>query len=412
VKEAIYSLDAEMSALGAIWLQPTIEKSRKAAARIETRDFYIPMHGKLFECFTDLLKRGIALDMVTVPAWFDKPTAVGKMQETIESVGGLDYLMQVLESCPTAHNADHYTGIVSELAFRRRLREVGESFAKTIVTSEGDPGELYSQALKSLTECKPSGGSEMVDLANLKDFGKPHGVPTHLAKLNNLTGCGGLPKGQTTVVAARKKVGKSAALVSFACNAAKIGLRVGYYTIADLDARGIKDRIVQQETGWGERPYAPEKRQEYDAVLSEIDTIWDLGVRDLQTGASSYVEDLCVVIDRDHDKKRFDLVCIDYAQKLRSRQTFERTPAQEIASGMVAELASQCGFACAIGSQTNKEGQTSHSQEWENDCGLCVQFTRPDLEREPVEIDVTYNRFGPAGSFDGTWDSYRLMVKE
>lgn len=412
MKEAIFSLESEMAALAAVMLQPTPEKSAKVAAILEPRDFYIPSHSRIFECFQNLLKRGVPLDMVTVPAWFDKPNGKGGMTETVESVGGVEYLFQVLECCPSAANGSHYAETVRQLAFRRRLREVGECFAKTIVTGEGEPLELYASAIQSLESCKPRGGSEMVDLADLKDFGKPQGVPTNLPSLNNLSGCGGLPKGQLTVVAARKKVGKTSALVAFSRHAVKAGFKVGYYTIADLDCRGLKQRVVQQETGWDERPYAPAVRAEYDLAVSDIEISWDFAARDLRTGASVYVEELCPVIDSDHDTKGFDLVCVDYAQKLRSRQTSERTPAQEKASSMMAELAAQCGFALAVGSQTRSDGQTAHSQEWENDAGLVVQFTRPDLEQLPVEIDVPYNRFGPAGSFDGIWDKYRLMVNE
>jgi len=411
VKDDLFNVEVEMAALGSMMLQLSVRDSRKMIEYLEPRDFYIPSHRRIYECFDDLTKKGIPLDIITISSWFDKPDKNGKIQETIEQVGGLLYIHEIYHSCPDSSNGEYYAENVKRLAFLRRLREAAQKVATEVVVSGQEPADMHASALELFTACKPS-GSDMIDLANLKEFGNPEGIETHLPSLNNITGCGGIPRGQMTIFAARKKVGKSSNMIALACHACKNDLRVGYYTLADLDARGIKKRMVQQETSWGVRPYSLEQSTDYDNKIGEIEMVWNFNCRDVPNGLSRIVETLCVTIDQDNARYKFDLVCIDYAQKLRSSTERDRVRALEKASGDLSDLAASCGFALCVGSQLNADGQTRYSQEFEDDAGLVVQFSRPEPDQELVEVDVPYNRFGPEGSFNARWDKYRIMVTE
>lgn len=103
---------AEQSVLGAIF----IDESKLVFVReyIEPADFFKYANRLIFKAMIDLADRGDAIDATTVRNILDS-------QGDLQNIGGLSYLVEVVNSVPTSANAEYYAKIVAEKAILRRL---------------------------------------------------------------------------------------------------------------------------------------------------------------------------------------------------------------------------------------------------------------------------------------------------
>jgi replicative DNA helicase len=107
-----HSIEAEMSTLGSMMLdQHAIEK---VAEILRPDDFYREAHRILYEVILSLAERHIPVDLLTVQEEL-------RRRDQLEEIGGLPALVQIVESVPTASNAEYYARIVEEKAILRRL---------------------------------------------------------------------------------------------------------------------------------------------------------------------------------------------------------------------------------------------------------------------------------------------------
>jgi replicative DNA helicase len=217
---------AEQCVLGSMML------SKDAIADVieilRSGDFYRPSHVTIFDTILEMYGRGEPADMVTVAAAM---TDAG----TLQRVGGVSYLHDLVSSVPTAANAAYYARIVAERAVLRRLVEAGTRIVQLGYGSAAGAGrdvddivDLAQQAVYDVTERRVS-----EDFAVLADLLQPTldeieavgaqagvmtGVPTGFTDLDRLLN--GLHPGQLIVVAGRPGLGKSTASMDFARNAA------------------------------------------------------------------------------------------------------------------------------------------------------------------------------------------------
>jgi hypothetical protein len=107
--------DAEQAVLGCMML------SKNAIADVEllaVADFYEPVHKAIFTAILDLYAKREPADRITVAAELTR-------RGDITKVGGMPYLILLVQSVPTAVNAKYYAEIVYERAVMRRMIEAG-----------------------------------------------------------------------------------------------------------------------------------------------------------------------------------------------------------------------------------------------------------------------------------------------
>ena len=203
-------LAAEQSVLGGMLL------SKDAIADVvevlKPVDYYRPAHELIHSAILDLYARGEPADPITVASELVK-------RGEITRVGGPSYLHTLVNSVPTAANAEYYAEIVHERAVLRRLVEAGTRIAQMGYAAEGDVDEIVNAAQAEIYAVTEQRTNE--DYAPLGDImegaldeiesigsrsGQMSGVPTGFADLDSLTN--GLHPGQMIVVAARPAMGK------------------------------------------------------------------------------------------------------------------------------------------------------------------------------------------------------------
>ncbi|MFF5447456.1 replicative DNA helicase [Streptomyces sp. NPDC012888] len=211
-------LDAEQSVLGGMLL------SKDAIADVvevlKGQDFYRPSHETIYQAILDLYAKGEPADPITVGAELTRRGEIGK-------VGGASYLHTLVQSVPTAANAEYYAEIVHERAVLRRLVAAGTKITQMGYAADGDVDEIVNKAqaeIYAVTEQRTSedylplgdimeGALDEIEAIGSRS-GQMSGVPTGFTDLDSLTN--GLHPGQMIVIAARPAMGKSTLALDFA----------------------------------------------------------------------------------------------------------------------------------------------------------------------------------------------------
>src|SRR5690606_32761406 len=111
----------------------------KVAEIVEPEDFYREAHQLIYQAILDLLDSGEAVDTVTLSDRLRK-------RRELERVGGIAYLTTLVNSVPTAANAEHYARIVAEKALLRRLIGAATDIVRDVYEGEEDVADLIDQA--------------------------------------------------------------------------------------------------------------------------------------------------------------------------------------------------------------------------------------------------------------------------
>ncbi|WP_312885463.1 replicative DNA helicase [Streptomyces physcomitrii] len=207
-------LDAEQSVLGGMLLSK--DAIADVVEVIKGHDFYRPAHETIFQAVLDLYAKGEPADPITVAAELTK-------RGEITRVGGASYLHTLVQTVPTAANAEYYAEIVHERAVLRRLVEAGTRITQMGYAADGDVDEIVNSAqaeIYAVTEQRTSedylplgdimeGALDEIEAIGSRS-GEMTGVPTGFTDFDSLTN--GLHPGQMIVIAARPAMGKALAL--------------------------------------------------------------------------------------------------------------------------------------------------------------------------------------------------------
>lgn len=217
-----HNTDAEMSALGSVFLSKYA--LQKAMEELTADHFYLSAHSQIFEAIKFLAEKGTPVDITTVTAELDR-------RKTLGSVGGVEYLAEVVNCVPTAANIDEYIKIIEEKFLRRSLIEAATGIASDGFSSTESIGDILDTSERRMLDVvKNHKGSEFrtiqdvlfkaqSDLEELsKQKGEITGIPTGFYDLDRLTK--GFHENELIIIAARPAMGKTAFALNMATNIA------------------------------------------------------------------------------------------------------------------------------------------------------------------------------------------------
>lgn len=208
-----HDLEAEMSLLGSLMLdREAIGYVIPVIPRQHSARFYQPEHRILYEALLDLYDKGSAIDLVILR---DELTRRGDL----ERVGGVEYLVQVVQSVPSSANAEFYAAIVRDKALLRDLIVAsGEIIDEAYSAHDEVPSILDRAEQKFFMVTEQRVANEAVSLSGLleetfhqiqdREGNYLTGVPTGFLELDDMTS--GLQKTELIIVAARPSMGKTA----------------------------------------------------------------------------------------------------------------------------------------------------------------------------------------------------------
>ncbi len=242
-------LVAEQSVLGSIFISP--DKLITVREFIEADDFYKYAHKVIFRAMIALSDRHDAIDATTVRNILDS-------QGDLQNIGGLSYIVELVNSVPTSANAEYYAKIVAEKAMLRniikRLTEtVNEAYEGSL-----DSEEIITGAEKALIDINEhSNRSGFRTIASVLDqnfeslemraqqTSDVTGIPTGFRDLDRITT--GLHPDQLIILAARPAVGKTAFVLNIAQNVGtKQNKAVAIFSL-EMGAESLVDRMLAAE---------------------------------------------------------------------------------------------------------------------------------------------------------------------
>ena len=209
---------AEQSVLGSIFISP--DKLITVREFVSPDDFYKYSHRVIlsYDYFED---RNEAIDAATVRTIL--------MTGDLQNIGGLSYIVELVNSVPTSANAEYYAKIVAEKAM---LRNIISRLTETVnLAYEGatDSEDVIAGAEKALVEINEhsnrSGFRKISDVLKVnyenleirsRQTSDVTGLPTGFRDLDKITT--GLHPDQLVILAARPAVGKTAFALNIAQN--------------------------------------------------------------------------------------------------------------------------------------------------------------------------------------------------
>ena len=215
---------AEMSLLGAmLWDHSVIPEV--IAIVSSGSDFYRAAHQVLFETMIELYDKNGTLDG-------EQLTQRLIDTDLLEDVGGIEYIIKLAESVPSASNAPYYARIVREKA---TLRELIEAAGTTLVeahTSTEEAQQVLEQAEQRIFHiAQKREHASAQDLGSLLDEAiralednegqSMSGVSSGFSDLDELTN--GLQPGELIILAARPSMGKTAVALNMIEHVAMAG---------------------------------------------------------------------------------------------------------------------------------------------------------------------------------------------
>ena len=245
------NIEAEMTLLGSCFL--STNALDKVCEEVTPDMFFSEPNKKIFEAIYSLHQEKKPLDTTVLINEIEKNT-------NINSIGGIEYLSDVVDSVITAANIDYYIDIVREKALRRRLAEVSTSITTSCFDESVDTNEIIDSAeknifsvtkarkageFKSISEVMKSTQERIEDLA--KNDKEITGVATGFYDFDKLTS--GLHENELIIIAARPAMGKTAFAVNLAVNAAKSSKKNVALFNMEMSAEQLAMRMISAEGG-------------------------------------------------------------------------------------------------------------------------------------------------------------------
>lgn len=402
-------LIAEQSVLGAMLMSPSVIPG--IIEILTTEDFYRPVHATVFKTIVDLYTGGEPVDSVTVANELQKR---GKLA----NIGGVPYLLDLLQSTPTASNGGHYARIVADKAKLRELIRFGlrcQQLGTSEATDSDEVDAIIAQAEQFLHEVrKPRDSamafSDLVDEWNAWVDADVAGdiIKTPWHKVNDVLG-GGLYKGRTYIFAGRPGQGKSISALNVLAHATEWDRSAIIFSLemprtevasrllaagAQVSFQQLIRRELRQETEDRVKHYA---MQNNNMKLYCIDK------------ANLTVEQ---IVAHCRSIKGLELVVIDYVQLVAATDK-KVSRDQQVAhiSRTLKVLAKDLNVAVVLAAQTNRQvidpktgkarvptlADLRESGSLEADADAVLFLHRPEEDMGTVDIVVAKNRSGLTG---------------
>ncbi len=238
-----HAIEAEYALLGSMILDWRVCGDVLQIIR-DPDDFYKPAHVAIYATLIELYDQNQSIDMVQLNQRL-------KDKQQLEHVGGLQYLIELAESVPSAASASYYARIVRDKSILRKLIESAGQIIYNCYNAEDDASVLLDQAEREIFQIAETRvGEDVSELKTLlqqtyerleaEDGRLLTGIETGFFELDEMTN--GLQKGEMIIVAARPSMGKTA----FALNIAEHIAATNKHPLAVFSLEMSRQQLAQR----------------------------------------------------------------------------------------------------------------------------------------------------------------------
>ncbi len=245
------SIDAEGAILGALILYPgAINTALEYGLLAE--HFFLPAHQDIYQTMNDLALRGITIDGTIL---------IDKLKDSnlLNSIGGIDYIIQLTDTATTISTLKHYVEIIIDKFKLRQLIEIMTDLTSDAFNNQGEVDDVMDKAEKLILDVTRSRRSsdfrearEVVEtvLEGIKVKSESGtgitGMKTGYKDLDRITS--GFQRGDLIILAARPSVGKTAFALNLATNMAMYNNLPSAIFSLEMPAEQLMSRILTFES--------------------------------------------------------------------------------------------------------------------------------------------------------------------
>ena len=338
LKELPNNIESEQSVIGSILLNNEIFDEINLL--ITSKNFYDPMHQKIFMAIEKLIYSGMLANPITLKNYFENEK---------DELNVPDYLVKITKFSTSSRQAIEYSKLIYDLYVKRELIKISENIIHTAKLNDLDNDgksiiENFEKSLFDLAEKGSFSSSlvkfdeamkmtiEMASSAYKNEEGIV-GVPTGLTDLDYRLG--GLHKSDLLIIAGRPSMGKTALATNIAFNAAKKIQNDGRKsTIAffslEMSSEQLSTRILAEQSRIKSNDIRTGKisEEQFDKFIETSKNISELPLYVDETPAIS----IAALSNRARRIKRLyglDMVVVDYIQLMKA-SNFREGRVQEI----------------------------------------------------------------------------------
>ena len=321
------NIEAEQSVIGSILLSNEIFD--EVSLIISNKNFYDPIHKKIFNALEKLIYSGLLANPITLKNYFEKEK---------DELNIPEYLVKITKFSTSSRQAIEYSKLIFDLYVKRELIKIsGEIIDQAKLNDLNTDGqkiiENYEKSLFDLAEKGSFSSSlikfdeamrqtiEMASNAYKNEEGIV-GVPTGLKDLDDRLG--GLHKSDLIIIAGRPSMGKTALATNIAFNAAKKiqengeKSSIAFFSL-EMSSEQLSTRILAEQSRIKSNDIRRGKisEEQFDKFIETSKDISELPLYIDETPAIT----IAALSNRARRIKRLyglDMVVIDYIQLMRA----------------------------------------------------------------------------------------------
>ena len=244
-----HDLAAEQSVLGSVFISP--DSLIFLADELVPDDFYKPANKIVFKTMLSLLEKGEPIDATTMGSALTN-------QGDISKIGGITYIVELVNSTPTSKNVEHYAKLVKEKAtLRKMIADLSDSLSSAY---QGDVSidDIIAKTEKSMLDISNQNtGTGFRNVADILDThmqmvetrsqtdGVVTGLSTGFVGLDKITT--GLHEDNLIILAARPAMGKTALALNIAQYIAVKEKKLVAIFSLEMGAESLIERMLAAE---------------------------------------------------------------------------------------------------------------------------------------------------------------------
>ncbi|MED0688654.1 replicative DNA helicase [Bacillus licheniformis] len=414
MQNILQNVEAEQALLGCILVEGDLIKELS----LQPEHFSETRHQVIFKAMREVQKLGKSVDMVTT---------VTKLGDSVEQVGGIQYLTDLGSAVASTANFLAYQTLIYDAYRLREMKKNAIEFANT-PTDDGIT-ELYKREME-LQEIGIEKARTKQDVL-MEIYNDMHeekeditGINTGLIDLNAMTG--GWQDGDLIVLAARPSMGKTA----FALHMGKSNCEKGGVTdifSLEMPDKQLTHRLLSNlgniEGSKWKNPRKFFSDHDYENATKAIGEYekWNINIHDQPAQTLADIRSKIRKTKKENPDNQKHLVIIDYLQLIRAIGKYERRDLEvgsitaelkEMARAFKIPIILLSQLSRAVEQRQDKRPMMSDLRESgsiEQDADVVMFLYRDDYYdknselKNIIEIDLAKQRNGPTGMIQASF---------
>ena len=246
------STEAERAVIGSSLL--SADALETALEVLKPDDFYNNSLRIIFSVMSEMYSAGKPVDYITIAEELQR-------RESLDRVGGQNFIDDLVAGVSFTGNVGHYAGIVRDSSVRRKIISAGDRIAILAFSYDKEVPEILEEAEKLLFDAGQNRNSS--EFRHIREIISPvfknieermrdngsrlTGYPTGFADMDKFTG--GLQPGSLNIIAARPSMGKTALAMNIAqFGGGRSNAPVLIFSV-EMPAEQIVQRMISAESG-------------------------------------------------------------------------------------------------------------------------------------------------------------------